>query len=199
MVSVPIGRKKTKLKVRATKNVQLVTIKATHEVFGDIEGYLVNTPNRTSNEEAAGVEVGPGGISAGASEKADIQGSNWTAIIQGDGLPLTIKSLDELDLDQLRADFATTASDSTGSSVSSSRIGDIVVYPKTIPISLSEAIRVGESSEARPPRVIIMVKCGGCGKEYSSGIVIEESSNVTLRGNQAQCPQCGRMNPIPDR
>lgn len=196
---MPIGGKKTKLKVSATKNVQLVTIKATHEVFGDIEGYLVNTPNRTSNEEAAGVKVGPGGISAGASERSDIQGSNWTAIVQGEDLPLTIKSLDELDLNQLRADFATTASDSTGSSVSSSRIGDIIVYPKTMSINLSEAIGIGESSEGRPPRVVIMVKCAGCGKEYSSRIVIVGSSNVTLRGNQARCPQCGRMNPIPDR
>jgi len=47
--------------------------------------------------------------------------------------------------------------------------------------------------------VEIMVSCDGCGKVYSSGIVVEKSSDVVLRGNKAQCPYCKRMNPIDDR
>jgi uncharacterized Zn finger protein len=47
--------------------------------------------------------------------------------------------------------------------------------------------------------VEIMVKCEGCGKTYSSGIVVENSSDITLAGNTAQCPGCGMMNPIDDR
>jgi hypothetical protein len=47
--------------------------------------------------------------------------------------------------------------------------------------------------------VVPMVRCAECGNLYSSGIMIQGPASVTLRGNQAQCPQCGRMNPIPDR
>ena len=47
--------------------------------------------------------------------------------------------------------------------------------------------------------VRIMVACDGCGKAYFSGIVVEKSMDVVLSGNMAQCPHCGRMNPIDDR
>ena len=47
--------------------------------------------------------------------------------------------------------------------------------------------------------VEIMVVCDGCGKEYSSGIVVKKSSDIVLEGNTSQCPNCGRVNPIDDR
>ena len=47
--------------------------------------------------------------------------------------------------------------------------------------------------------VEIMVACDGCGKVYSSRIVVKDSTNVVLAGNKAQCPHCGRINPIDDR
>jgi uncharacterized Zn finger protein len=47
--------------------------------------------------------------------------------------------------------------------------------------------------------VEIMVRCEGCGEEYSARIVIKGSRDVTFKGNQARCPHCGRWNPIDDR
>lgn len=47
--------------------------------------------------------------------------------------------------------------------------------------------------------VEIKVKCESCGAEYSSGIVVKDSLHITVKGNLAQCPKCGRMNPVDDR
>ncbi|MFQ5585475.1 MAG: SEC-C metal-binding domain-containing protein [Thermodesulfobacteriota bacterium] len=41
--------------------------------------------------------------------------------------------------------------------------------------------------------------CDNCGAAFSSGIVIENSLNVTLSGNKSgPCPACGSMGTIPD-
>lgn len=196
---MPVLGKKRKLKVKTAKSVQYVHVEATHEKFGDFEAYLVNFAGASSNEEAASLGVGPDGVRASASEKRTVQNSGWKAIMQGDNLPLTFMSIDGLDLNQLRADLATTASESTGSDVSSSDVGRIFLYPRESSVVLDEVEKADSDSGGTGSEIIIMARCEECGKTYSTGIVISPSSDVRLRGNMAQCPYCGRMNPVPDR
>jgi hypothetical protein len=198
-MGVPIWGKKRKLKVKTAESVQYVHVEATHEKFGDFEAYLVNFAGASSNEEAASLGIGPDGVNASASEKRTVQNSGWKAIIQGDNLPLTFMNIDDLDLSQLRADLATTASESTGGDVSSSDVGRLFLYPKGSSVVLDEVKRADNDVRGTGSEIIIMAKCEECGKTYSTGIVINSSSDVRLQGNIAQCPYCGRMNPVPDR
>ena len=40
--------------------------------------------------------------------------------------------------------------------------------------------------------------CDNCRTVFNSGFYFENSTNITLTGNQVQCPKCGRMAKIPD-
>ena len=45
----------------------------------------------------------------------------------------------------------------------------------------------------------LTVECEKCGRDFKSGYVVENSTDISYRGNKAQCPHCGHMNPVEDR
>lgn len=44
----------------------------------------------------------------------------------------------------------------------------------------------------------VLAVCHRCGYAFPSGIVIENSTNIQMVGNQSQCPRCGAMASVPD-
>jgi hypothetical protein len=149
-----LRRKKPRLKVKPNKYGQVITLHAEHPEFGSLDIALVKVADDTQKKEKASLGVGQAGVQATAADTYEAKGGEWVAFVQGDRIPLTKKSVKDLDLDKLRKAFdipklvgqlASIASSTTKTEVSREQIHDVRIVPKTHIITLDEVISIDAS------------------------------------------------------